>query len=60
MIGETDWAVSRLGTVTAAAVKIDGRTTFTAVSVYAAWERTAKGVIYADGSAHASYPICPG
>jgi hypothetical protein len=52
MTGETDWVVSRHGTVTAADVKIDGRTTFTAVSVYAPWEKTAKGVIFADGSAH--------
>jgi hypothetical protein len=49
--GEADWAVSRLGTITAAAVKIGGRTVFTAVSVYAAWEGSVRGS-YADASAH--------
>ena len=51
MTGETDWVVSRHGTVTAADVRIDERTAFTAVSVYALWERTAYN-IFADGSAH--------
>jgi hypothetical protein len=50
--GETEWVVSRHGTVTAADVKVGGRTAFTAVSVYALWEKTAPGVGFADGSAH--------
>ena len=50
--GEADWVVNRHGTVTAADVKVGGQTVFTAVSVYAVWERTEKGVIFADGAAH--------
>jgi hypothetical protein len=50
--GEADWAVSRQGTVTAANVKVGGRTVFTAASVYAVWEQTQRGLLYADGSAH--------
>jgi hypothetical protein len=48
---ESDWVVSRHGTITAADVKVGGRTAFTAVSVYSLWERTAYN-IFADGSAH--------
>jgi endonuclease/exonuclease/phosphatase family metal-dependent hydrolase len=48
---DADWVVSRQGTVTAAHVKVAGRTVFTAASVYAVWEQT-RGAIYADGSAH--------
>jgi exonuclease III len=47
-----DWVVSRFGSIAAADVVIDGAVAFTAVSVYAAWERTASGTLYADGSAH--------
>ena len=46
-----DWVVSRTGSVTAADVLVDGVAAFTAVSVYAAWEKVA-GRGYADGSAH--------
>jgi hypothetical protein len=46
-----DWVVSRAGSIAAADVLIDGATAFTAVSVYAAWEKAA-GQGYADGSAH--------
>jgi hypothetical protein len=43
--------VSRSGSIAVADVTVDGRTAFTAVSVYAAWEKVgARG--YADGSAH--------
>jgi hypothetical protein len=45
---ESDWVVSRHGTITAADVKVGA---FTAVSVYSLWERTAYN-IFADGSAH--------
>jgi len=50
--GAADWAISRHGTVTATDVKVGGRTIFTAASVYAAWEQSPQGLIYADGSAH--------
>jgi hypothetical protein len=50
--GEADLVVSRHGTITAADVKVAGRTAFTAVSVYAKWEGTRPGGIWADGSAH--------
>jgi len=46
-----DWVVSRAGSIAAADVIIDGAVVLTAVSVYAAWETTARE-IYADGSAH--------
>lgn len=49
--GESNLVVSRHGTITAADVKVNGGTSFTAVSVYALWERTAYN-IFADGSAH--------
>lgn len=49
---EADWTVSRSGTITAADVRVGGRTLFTAVSAYAAWDRTASGDLYADASAH--------
>jgi Endonuclease/Exonuclease/phosphatase family len=47
-----DWVVSRFGSIAAADVVIDGAVAFTAVSVYAAWERTASSILYAAGSAH--------
>ena len=47
-----EWTVSRDGTITAAGVRAGDRSIFTAVSVYAPWERSARDVIYADGSAH--------
>ena len=47
-----DWVVSRFGSIAAADVAIDGAVEFTAMSVYAAWEKTAAGTLYADGSAH--------
>jgi endonuclease/exonuclease/phosphatase family protein len=49
---EADWVVSQQGTITAADVSVDGRTVFTAVSVYSVWQGVPEGVIYADGSAH--------
>ena len=52
MTSETDWAVSRQGTVAAADVKVGEQTIFTAASVYALWEGTPQGLIFADGSAH--------
>ena len=52
MTGESDLVVSRHGTITAADVKVDGRPTFTAVSVNARWEGARPGPIWADGSAH--------
>ena len=50
--GETTWAVSQPGTVTAADVLTEGELRFTAVSVYAPWQRTRGGGLYADASAH--------
>jgi hypothetical protein len=47
-----DWVVSRVGSIAAADVVIDGALVCTAVSVYAAWEGTAADRGYADGSAH--------
>ena len=47
-----DWVVSRFGSIAAADVVIDGAVAFTAVSVYAAWERWPLVRGYADGSAH--------
>ena len=47
-----DWVVSRAGSIAAADVVIDGQVGFTALSVYAAWEKAAAGRGYADGSAH--------
>jgi exonuclease III len=48
-----DWIVGHGGSITAADVCLDGKTpTFTAVSVYAAWETATNGDIYADASAH--------
>lgn len=49
---DAHWSVSREGTLTAADVIRDGEVVITAVSVYAAWERTAKKTLYADASAH--------
>jgi hypothetical protein len=49
--GESDLVVSHHGTITAVDVKIDGRTAFTAVSVYALWLK-APNIIFSDGSAH--------
>jgi exonuclease III len=48
-----DWIVSRGGSIAAADVVTGGEIAFTAVSVYAAWEKAgARGRGYADGSAH--------
>jgi hypothetical protein len=48
-----DWIVSRAGSIAAADVVTGGEIAFTAVSVYAAWEKVgARGRGYADGSAH--------
>jgi hypothetical protein len=48
-----DWIVSRAGSIAAADVVTGGQIAFTAVSVYAAWEKVgARGRGYADGSAH--------
>jgi hypothetical protein len=47
-----EWTVSRDGTITAADVLDGDQLLFTAVSVYAPWERTAQDVLYADASAH--------
>jgi hypothetical protein len=33
-------------------VRVAGETVFTVASVYAVWERTAQGLLFADGSAH--------
>ena len=49
---QDQWGVSRSGTITAADVNVDGVTPFTAVSVYAPWERTPSGGLYADAAAH--------
>jgi hypothetical protein len=49
--GEADLVVSHHGTITAADVKVGGRTVFTAVSVYALWQKAPK-IIFSDGSAH--------
>jgi hypothetical protein len=49
---DAHWSVGREGTITAADVLRDGHHLFTAVSVYAVWERTAQGTLYADASAH--------
>jgi hypothetical protein len=49
---QTEWTVSRGGTITAADVRDGDQFLFTAVSVYAPWERTAQDVLYADASAH--------
>jgi len=46
-----DWIISRAGSIAAADVVAAGETAFTAVSVYAAWEKAGK-TGYADGSAH--------
>ncbi len=46
------WSVGRVGTITAADVVVDGSTAFTAVSVYAPWDRSAGGGLYADAAAH--------
>lgn len=53
----TDRTISRVGTVTAAEVVVDGRERFTAVSVYAAWESSPTHV-YADALAHRD-PVRP-
>jgi len=45
-------AASRFGTVTIADVKNGERVLLTVASVYAAWEGTRPGPIFADGSAH--------
>lgn len=50
--GDLDWVVSRHGTITAADVLVGRQTVFTAASVYALWEATPEGLIFADGSAH--------
>jgi hypothetical protein len=52
--GNADFGVSREGTITAADVIFEGRTRFTAVSVYAKWERPLGRYrpIWADSSAH--------
>src|SRR5690242_14132243 len=48
-----DWIVSRAGSIAAADVVTGGEIAFTAVSVYAAWEKAGdRGRGYADGSAH--------
>lgn len=48
-----DWIVSRAGSIAAADVVTGGEVAFTAVSVYAAWEKVGeRGRGYADGSAH--------
>ena len=48
-----DWIVSRAGSIAAADVVTGGEIAFTAVSVYAAWDKVgARGRGYADGSAH--------
>jgi len=49
---KADWVINQQGTIAAADVEVEGRTVFTAVSVYAVWQGTPEGVIYADGSAH--------
>ena len=53
-VGNADFAVSRAGTITAADVAVDGEVLFTAVSVYAKWERPLgrEEPCWADGSAH--------
>jgi exonuclease III len=50
----TDWTVSRQGTIAAADARVDGQVAFTAVSVYAPWERPVgrDEPAWADGSAH--------
>lgn len=50
--GQSDWAVGRSGTLTAADVIVDGQAKLTAVSVYAPWDRTPTGGLYADAAAH--------
>jgi hypothetical protein len=45
-------SVGRLGTITAADVNVDGQTQFTAVSIYALWNRTPSSGVYADAAAH--------
>lgn len=48
-----DWIVSRAGSIAAADIVTGGEIAFTAVSVYAAWEKVGyRGRGYADGSAH--------
>ena len=48
-----DWIVSRAGSIAAADVVTGGEIAFTAVSVYAGWDKVgARGRGYADGSAH--------
>ncbi len=49
---QSHWSVGRVGTITAADVVVDGQTLFTAVSVYAPWDRTPSGGLYADAAAH--------
>ncbi len=49
---QSHWSVGRIGTVTAADVVRDGQVLFTALSVYAAWDRTPSGGLYADAAAH--------
>lgn len=45
--------VSRLGTLSAAEIEIDGEAPITAISLYGAWERSREGDwIFADASAH--------
>ena len=51
---EHDWSVGREGTLTAADVLVHGEPTFTVLSVYAPWDRTGSGGLYADASA---YPV---
>lgn len=51
-VEQRQWGVSRSGTITAADVAVDGATLFTAVSVYAPWERTPSGGLYSDAAAH--------
>ncbi len=49
---QADWTVERSGTLTAADLLVDGRTSLPAVSVYAPWDRTTTGGLYADAAAH--------
>jgi exonuclease III len=50
----SDWTVSRQGTMAAADAQVNGHVAFTAVSVYAPWERPVgrDEPVWADGSAH--------
>lgn len=53
-----DWVVSRAGSIAVADIAVGGQFVFTAVSVYAAWEKVL-GRGCADGFAHGSCPTCP-